>query len=122
VGPRRRVGGIGTPLHECSNTVPTFIYGVPMGWKTSRHTYLTRGTAISDHDPPLFESESAYLRRLDLFLPHERQRLSRRSYQPDVLLNRNGQFMLMRQSRWQAQQQEQFRLVGPLRALLNVGA
>jgi hypothetical protein len=51
--PRRRVGGTGTPLHECAAAVvPHCEFGVPSAWKTERDC-LTNGTPISASDPPV---------------------------------------------------------------------
>jgi hypothetical protein len=117
--PRRRVGGEGSPLHECSAGAANLIFGVPMSWRRPRD-FLTVGTPISDTNPPMYESEATYLARHKLFLPHERKRLTRSSYTPQVIINRDGKLGLMRQDRFQQEQQERFRRIGPLRALLNV--
>src|SRR5262249_31380832 len=66
-GPRRRVGGIGTPLFECSSYAANFVFGVPTDWRTAGDGF-TRGTPLSEDDPPMFESEAAYLSRHDLLL------------------------------------------------------
>jgi len=119
-GPRRRVGGIGTPLHECGGAhAANFLYGVPMDWKTSEHNPRA-GTPLSADDPPLFESEAAYLSRHDLLLRGERSRLSRRSYEPCVLLHRAGRYQLLSHDRFKRQREIEFERIGPLRALLNV--
>jgi hypothetical protein len=119
-GPRRRVGGIGTPLHECGGAwAALYEYGVPMDWKTSEHNRLG-GVPISADDPPLFESEAAFLCRHNLLLRGERSRLSRRSYQPCVLLLRDGHYQLMSHDRFKRQRAIEFERIGPLRALLNV--
>jgi hypothetical protein len=123
--PRRRVGGLGSPLSECGGAhAPNFEYGVPSAWRTARDFELgfaRSGTPLSDDDPPLFESEAAYLLRHHLLLPDERRRLSRASYQPDVLVLRDGHYQLLRQDRFQRQRAIEFERIGPLRALLNVG-
>src|SRR5262245_38380190 len=121
VGPRRRVGGIGTPLHECSSYVLNLEYGVPTDWRTAGDYLLRAGTPISDTDPPLYESEAAYLRRHDLFRRGERSRLSRRSYEPCVLLLRDGHYQLMSHDGFKRQRAIEFERIGPLRALLDVG-
>ena len=53
--PRRRLGGTGTP-----------------------------GLAIDPNDPPIFESEAAYLERHGLFLPGERKRLRKVDFEPEA--------------------------------------
>jgi hypothetical protein len=120
--PRRQLGGIGTPLHECSAVARHLEYGVPAEWRTERDDgYLREGVPISDDDPPLFESEANYLRRHGLLLPGERQRLHRRSYEACVLVLRDRQYQLLRQDRFRHHRQIEFQRIGPLRALLNVG-
>jgi hypothetical protein len=119
--PRRCVGGIGTPLHECGGAwAELYEYGVPMDWKTSEHN-LRAGTPLSADDPPRFESEASFLRRHGLLLRAERARLSRRSYEPCVLLHRAGYYQLMSQDRFKHERASEFERIGPLRALLNVG-
>lgn len=56
---RQRLGGTGTPY-------PAYIgaaFGIPLGWNP--------GT-IDPRDPPRFEGQGAYLRRLGLLLPGEK--------------------------------------------------
>ena len=43
------------------------------------------GVPIDMDDPPTFESEAAYLRRNDLFVPGERTRLTRADYYPNAV-------------------------------------
>jgi hypothetical protein len=82
--PRRRLGGTGTPLHECSAYVAPFTYGIPDGWR--RHgDYFTEGMPIDPDDPPRFESEAKYLLRLGLLLPGERERLCPRDFWPELV-------------------------------------
>jgi hypothetical protein len=77
--PRRRLGGTGTPLHECSAYIAPFEYGIPSAWRT-HGDYFTSGTPIDPADPPRFESEAKYLLRLGLLLPGERERLCPRDF------------------------------------------
>jgi len=119
-GPRRRVGGIGTPLHECSSYALNLEYGVPTDWRTAGDYLLRAGTPISDTDPPLYESEAAYLRRHDLFRHGERSRLSRRSYEPCVLLHHAGRYELLSHDLFKRRREIEFERIGSLRALLNV--
>jgi hypothetical protein len=114
--PRRRVGGLGTPLHECSNTVLHLEYGVPADWRVrGRNDYLGEGVPLSSEHPPLYESEARYLRRLGLLLPEERRRLRPRDFEPCVVVHRGeDRFALIRHDRV-----ERFELGGPLRAILH---
>jgi hypothetical protein len=105
--PRRRLGGVGTPLFECTNTVPAYFLGIPAAWITQREVELFSGrrrdvhgrilfpewqnrpfagVAIDPLDPPRFESEASYLERLGLLLPGERRRLREEDFVPEVLL------------------------------------
>jgi hypothetical protein len=111
VGPRKPCGGIGTPLSECEGAhAALFEFGVPVDWKTEHHHDLLVGVPISSAHPPMFESEAEYLRRHQLFMPGERKRLSRRSYEPVVLIRRDGNYILLPHDRV-----ERFERVGPLR-------
>jgi hypothetical protein len=95
--PRKRIGGIGTPAHECLAFVPSYDRGIPDRWISAWDVsyYNGRSTdihgkkigekyteghfpfdAINRADPPVFESEASYLKRLDLLLPGEEARLS----------------------------------------------
>ena len=77
--PRRRLGGIGTPLHECSGFIAPFEYGIPSAWRL-QGDYFTEGVPISEIAPPAYESQAAYLARHKLFLPGERQRVPPRAF------------------------------------------
>jgi hypothetical protein len=94
--PRRRLGGIGTPAHEVLAHVPRFWCGIPIDWVTqSLADFYDReerskpfeGVAVSRKDPPLFESEAAFLDRHGLFLPGERKRLGADDFEPVSLLD-----------------------------------
>jgi hypothetical protein len=82
--PRRRLGGTGTPLHECSAYVAPFTYGIPTAWRT-HGDFFTSGTPIDPEDPPAFESEAAYLLRLNLLLPDELARLLPEDFDPEEI-------------------------------------
>jgi hypothetical protein len=82
--PRKRLGGRGTPLHECTAYGLSLHYGIPDGWR--RHgDYFTAGTPIDPADPPRYESEAKYLLRLGLLLPGERERLCPRDFWPELV-------------------------------------
>jgi hypothetical protein len=80
-GPRRRLGGIGTSMSNCSAYAPEFRRGIPTHWLTREmwdfYATFSPGGAIAEAepldpaDPPTYESESAYLARLNLLLPGE---------------------------------------------------
>jgi hypothetical protein len=76
------LGGIGTPLHECSGYIAPFEYGVPSAWRV-HGDFFTSGIEIDPDDPPRYESESKYLLRLGLLLPGERERLCPRDFWPE---------------------------------------
>jgi hypothetical protein len=89
---RKRLGGVGSTQDEISNATPVFHYGVPRYWKllTDDELYQKLGIELSGvpidmDDPPTFESEAAYLRRNDLFVPGERTRLTRADYYPNAV-------------------------------------
>jgi hypothetical protein len=100
--PRRRLGGIGTPASDVLAYVPAFSYGLPAIWITPWQVRFYSGTAVDirgnpigslvptdfkgvafdANDPPRFESQATYLRRLGLFLPGEERRLRKADYEP----------------------------------------
>jgi hypothetical protein len=111
--PRRRLGGIGTPCHECLAVTPWYQYGLPTSFVSKFEALYYRGQAVTIHgepipytnprtgcpaepgdfegvpidatDPPRFESEAAYLQRHGLLLPGEEQRLTAEDYAPDLI-------------------------------------
>jgi hypothetical protein len=103
--PRRRLGGVGTPRHECLGYVPDFSYGLPTGWISQRDVeYYTgtardihgnpintkpsgtfKGVAIDSDDPPVFESQASYLERHSLLRSGERGRLTKRNFEPETV-------------------------------------
>ncbi len=87
--PRRRLGGIGTPAFEVSALVDQFEWGLPGYWVTradvDRRGPAFEGVAIDSSDPPRYESEASYLRRLDLLLPTELGRLTEEDFEPDTI-------------------------------------
>ena len=105
--PRRRLGGVGTPSHECLAYMPHYVFGIPAYWVNQWESdyYNGRalhvdghrigeeyeeghfaGVAIDPGDPPCYESEASYLRRLGLLLPGESKRLRKADFDPEVVL------------------------------------
>ena len=68
--PRLQVGGKGEPWPQSEFDERRF----PMGW-----------LAVDAADPPLLESDAAFLKRLGLLLPGEAQRLRAADYEPVAL-------------------------------------
>lgn len=74
--PRERLGGVGTPLHELQPLVPEFEFGIPSSdW----------GDDFDVNDSPIYESQAAYLRRLDLLTPGELKRIKKAQYLPEIV-------------------------------------
>lgn len=90
--PRKRLGGTGTPRHECLAYAPSFTLGIPDSWVSAwdEDYYNGRavandgsligedykdgdfdGIAVDPDDPPIFESQAAYLKRHDLLTAAE---------------------------------------------------
>ena len=86
---RRRLGGKGTPIHECLNYVPHFEFGVPdtfmdadtltfyadhskNGGLENRDHPDQPVEAFDPDDPPIYESQARYLWDRDLLEPAER--------------------------------------------------
>ncbi len=80
--PRARVGGIGTPLRYTGMHC-----GIPTGWSTTnnRKSCMFSGAAVDPANPPVFESQAAYLRRLNLLSQAEARRLRERDFQPEPI-------------------------------------
>lgn len=78
--PRKRLGGIGTPDFETLNIVPTFDKGIPDGWVSKFDVEYYgpdfKGKAIDPEDPPVYESEAAYLERHGLLTASEKKWLA----------------------------------------------
>jgi hypothetical protein len=83
--PRRRVGGIGTPLHECTAYALLLHDGIPADWRRPGDGF-SRGVPIDRRDPPRFESQASYLRRHGLLLPGERERLRPRDFWAEAIV------------------------------------
>jgi len=76
--PRQRLGGTGTPSHEVLAIKPSFTKGIPESWidKTFKKIGF-KGKAIDPNDPPVFESEAAYLKRHGLLTMSEQRHLEK---------------------------------------------
>lgn len=72
--PRQRLGGTGTPCFEVLAHVPAFTRGIPDQWIEQ-----------SDDDPPVFESQAAYLKRHGLLVEGEEERLTDTDFEPEVV-------------------------------------
>lgn len=73
--PRRRLGGSGRPAWEELALVPAFDLGIPAYW-------IQR----DDADPPMFESQAAFLRRNAMFVPGEAERLTAADFRAEKAL------------------------------------
>jgi hypothetical protein len=89
--PRRRLGGRGTPLCEFTAYAPELHFGIPAFWRRANDFCdllkldERRWPAIDPDDPPIYESEATYLKRLRLLLPGEARRLRRADYAPEAV-------------------------------------
>jgi hypothetical protein len=80
VEPRRCLGGDGAPLNQHA-----LQSGIPMYWQE-----------LSESDPPLYESSAEYLRRNDLLLRGERERLTPADYRPVAIYARGDRIEVWR--------------------------
>jgi hypothetical protein len=62
-----------TPAHEVQATGPTFAYGIPTVW-----------VGLDEDDPPIFESQAAYLKRHGLLLDGEERRVQSSFEEPRI--------------------------------------
>ena len=92
--PRQRLGGTGTPAFEVLAHAERYEWGLPDHWVTQpdvdRPGGDFAGVAIDPSDPPTFEPEAAYLRRLGLFLPGELERLTEADFEPELIMPEEG--------------------------------
>jgi hypothetical protein len=59
------------------------IHGGPIGNRFPSNDF--RGVAIDPDDPPIFESQAAYLKRHDLFLAGEERRLKKADWEAEAI-------------------------------------
>lgn len=97
---RRRLGGIGTPCHECLAHALHYALGIPAYWLSRQmadfyNGRTTGGRVVPAHyregyfpwppvdpdDPPIFESQAEYLERQGLLLPGEAERLTAQDFE-----------------------------------------
>jgi hypothetical protein len=79
---RRRLSGSGSALYHPGDITWN---GIPMSW-----------TGLCDDDPPAYESEAAYLRRLGLLVPGEQRHLTAADYRPVYVRAHGGRVGLYR--------------------------
>lgn len=67
----RRLGGTGTPVSEFY-----IAFGLPTYWTLDCDSWRSgeRIVPVDPKDPPIFEGQGAYQRRLNLLLPKEKPR------------------------------------------------
>lgn len=87
--PRLRHGGIGDAASDVLAFVPSLAFGLPALWVTEQDAAhygpSFAGRAPDPRDPPLFESQAAYLRRLNLLMPGELERIPEADFQPEAI-------------------------------------
>lgn len=72
--PRQRVGGTGSPSYECMGFAPAFSFGLPTSWPSvvNVELELCKKSDVPDpDDPPVYESQAAYLQRHGLLTSAE---------------------------------------------------
>ena len=92
--PRLRLGGIGTACHERLANLCRLDRGVPVDWIFSDlvATYEKMGLslgvpAVDPSDPPRYESQAAYLDRINLLTPGERRQLRKADFEPETAVD-----------------------------------
>ena len=109
--PRQRTGGTGTPNHEVLAYAPQFELGIPVGWVDQWAVDYYNGRAQDIHgnpigtefsegnfdgfaydpeDPPIFESQAAYLDRHGLLTAPERKALGPDAFEPEPVIFDTG--------------------------------
>lgn len=92
---RQRLGGHGEPGWLHLNLVPVFHRGIPAMWIDRQAAFQDRDrrtieASIDPGDPPTFEGEAEYLRRLQFFLDGERQRTPKELFEPVQITSARG--------------------------------
>lgn len=93
-GIRQRVGGTGTPKHEVLKYAPAFVFGIPRYWITAQDTGILgravhKGKPLDINDPPLFESQAAYLERNGLLSEIEKAALPEDAFDLEAVVSGN---------------------------------
>ena len=87
--PRKRLGGVGKPASDCLAYVPHLTYGIPSTWMTRSLVEHMSGdysdSLVDPSNPPSFESQTAYLKRLGLLAPGEAKRVHADAFEPEEL-------------------------------------
>lgn len=84
LGPRERLGGVGTTIASARGLPDVLAFGIPQYWATELHvTFLGAGVAFCPVNPPTFEAQATYLRRHKLLLPGEAKRLRPADFEPE---------------------------------------
>jgi hypothetical protein len=79
--PRQRLGGVGMPWEQAARRSPVALErGVPTHWLYEGGAW--DGVPIDPANPPLYESEAAYLRRHHLLTREELQQLTEADFAP----------------------------------------
>jgi hypothetical protein len=84
--PRRRLGGMGTPASDVMAYAPRFVLGISADWVDDEA--IERGVKadrFDPADPPAYESQTAYLKRVKMLLSGEARRLLADAFEPEVL-------------------------------------
>ena len=74
--PRRKLSGAGKPLYlRYKVLLPEINFGIPQSWY-----------GYNLDDPPVYESQASYLKRLDLLLKNEEKRLTTEDFEPETII------------------------------------
>lgn len=103
---RQRIAGTGDPAWEHLGYVLSYRLGIPDLWVSEFDTQYYNGKArhvdghiiptdykdgdftgkaVDPNDPPTYESQASYLRRLELFAPGEERRLPVDAFEPETI-------------------------------------
>ena len=88
--PRERLGGVGMPRHDFLALMPRWHLGIPVEWISERDldtwpSLVGQGAVPLDpNNPPVFEAQAVYLKRLGLLLPGEARRVKPADFAPEL--------------------------------------
>lgn len=86
---RQRIGGHGFPKSDFLAYVPSFFCGLPDNWLCAEDVETWADLAdkeVDPADPPTFESQATYLKRMNLLLPSEESRIPRKAWLPEKII------------------------------------
>jgi hypothetical protein len=91
-GPRQRVGGTGNTQAAARGVSDVYACGMPLYWIDDTYAkHYPGAVAVDATDPPRFEAEATYLKRLGLLAPGELKLLTPADFEPEAAITDSRQ-------------------------------